>query len=190
MNLLSWIKGLLRKEKKVTYTTLRQKIKDYNKEEYKEYQKLDGVMQQLEDPNFEYYEGNFGDWKSGVTKFFQGALGADFSSEDMDEWLANTENLNAMLQMDVFRAIKDLGIGARGLDTPAERDFLIQVMTGDASSQRATLTALVEERYKATQREVSDFNEAEGTGFYDRFLGRTPRYRKKNQYPIIEMSNL
>jgi len=40
LNLLSWIKGLLRKEKKVTYTTLRQKIKNYNKEEYKKYMEL------------------------------------------------------------------------------------------------------------------------------------------------------
>ena len=110
---------------------------------------------------------------------------------DNPDYLKNTELLNAKMRSGVFRAIADLGIGARGIDTPAERDFLIQVMTGDASSQRATLTALVEERYRATQREVSDFNEAEQTtDFYDRFLGKTARYRKKGQYPIIEMSNL
>ena len=145
-------------------------------EDYKEYQKLDGVMQQLEDPNFEYYEGNFGDWKSGVTKFFQGALGADFSSEDMDEWLANTENLNAMLQMDVFRAIKDLGIGARGLDTPAERDFLIQVMTGNASQSRAGLIALTKRRRNKAKDKVDLFNQAEGNNFFKGAEGVIPGY--------------
>jgi len=40
LSLLSWIKGLLKKEKKVTYITLRQKIKSYNKKEYNEHQKL------------------------------------------------------------------------------------------------------------------------------------------------------
>ena len=109
---------------------------------------------------------------------------------DNPDYLKNTELLNAKMQACVFRAIADLCIGARGIDTPAERDFLIQVMTGNASSQRATLQALVEERYKATEREVTDFNKAEGDGFYDRFLGRTPRYREKNQYPAIELSNL
>jgi len=40
LNLLSWIKGLLRREKKVTYITLRQKIRQYNKKEHIEYMKL------------------------------------------------------------------------------------------------------------------------------------------------------
>ena len=39
MSLLSWLKGLFRKEKIVTYKTIRQKIKDYNKKEYEEYKK-------------------------------------------------------------------------------------------------------------------------------------------------------
>ena len=34
------MKGLFRKEKKVTYKTIRQKIKDYNKKEYEEYKKV------------------------------------------------------------------------------------------------------------------------------------------------------
>ena len=33
------MKGLFRKEKKVTYKTIRQKIKDYNKREYEEFKK-------------------------------------------------------------------------------------------------------------------------------------------------------
>jgi len=39
LSLLSWMKGLFRKKKKVTYKTIRQKIKDYNKREYEEYKK-------------------------------------------------------------------------------------------------------------------------------------------------------
>ena len=40
MDLLSWIKGLLQKEKTVTYTPLRTRIKDYNKKEHEEHMKL------------------------------------------------------------------------------------------------------------------------------------------------------
>ena len=145
-------------------------------EDHKEYQKLDGVIQKLEDPNFKYFEGNFGDWKSKATKFLQGAIGTKLTSENMDEWLANTENLNAMLQMDVFRAIKELGIGARGLDTPAERDFLIQVMTGNAAQSRAGLIALTKRRRDKAKGKVDLFNQAEGNNFFQGAEGVIPGY--------------
>lgn len=161
---------------------------------YSDYKMLGDTYQKLQDPDFGYFEGKLSGLKEEVVGIGL-ALGWDdvatMIHPDNPDYLKNTELLNAKMRSGVFRAIADLGIGARGIDTPAERDFLIQVMTGDASSQRATLTALVEERYRATQREVSDFNEAEQTtDFYDRFLGKTARYRKKGQYPIIEMSNL
>ena len=145
-------------------------------EDHTEYQKLDGVMQKLEDPNFKYFEGNFGDWKSSVTKFLQGEGASDWSSDDWDEYLANTENLNAMLQMDVFRAIKELGIGARGLDTPAERDFLIQVMTGNAAQSRAGLIALTKRRRDKAKGKVDLFNQAEGNNFFKGAEGVIPGY--------------
>ena len=145
-------------------------------EDYSEYQKLDGVIQKLEDPNFKYFEGNFGDWKASVTKFFQGEGATDWSNDDWDEYLANTENLNAMLQMDVFRAIKELGIGARGLDTPAERDFLIQVMTGNAAQSRAGLLALTKRRRNKAKDKVDLFNQAEGNNFFKGAEGVIPGY--------------
>tara|TARA_R110002020_G_scaffold53307_1_gene149224 strand:+ start:433 stop:600 length:168 start_codon:yes stop_codon:yes gene_type:complete len=40
VSLLSWIKGLLKRKKKVTYIPLRTRIKDYNKKEHEEYMKL------------------------------------------------------------------------------------------------------------------------------------------------------
>mgnify|MGYP003634854358 CR=1 FL=1 len=46
------------------------------------------------------------------------------------EKLVKTEITKVMTGSDVFPMISSLGIGARGLDTPAERDFLISVMTG------------------------------------------------------------
>ena len=40
MSLLLWVKGLLKGKKKVTYTPLRTRIKDYNKKEHEEHMKL------------------------------------------------------------------------------------------------------------------------------------------------------
>ncbi len=55
MSLLSWIKGLLQKEKKVTYITLRQKIKNYNKKEYIEYMKLVKKQSSIERKYSKYF---------------------------------------------------------------------------------------------------------------------------------------
>ena len=60
----------------------------------------------------------------------------------IQESVSNTELLEALLGGDVFPMIKELGIGARGLDTPAEREFLQKVMTGAIPMNRDTLTKL------------------------------------------------
>ena len=53
-----------------------------------------------------------------------------------------TEVLAAMTGKQVFPMIGELGIGARGLDTPAERKFLQGVMTGDISNDPNALLKL------------------------------------------------
>jgi cell fate (sporulation/competence/biofilm development) regulator YmcA (YheA/YmcA/DUF963 family) len=158
-------------------------------EDFAEYEKLQNVSEMLQNPDFEYYEGNFGDWKEKATKFFQNALGTNFTSDQMDEWLANTENLNAMLQMDVFRAIKELGIGARGLDTPAERDFLIKVMTGNATVSRNALIQLTNRRRDKAKKKVDLFNQAEGNGYFKGAEGKMPGYTPGG-YKTKVISNL
>ena len=158
-------------------------------EDYKEYEKLQGVTEKLEDPNFKYFEGNFSDWKESVAKFFQGEGATDWSPDEWDEYLANTENLNAMLQMDVFRAIKDLGIGARGLDTPAERDFLIKVMTGNASVSRDALIQLTRRRRDKAKDKIDLFNQAEANGYFKGAEGKMPGYTP-GHYKTVVTSNL
>jgi hypothetical protein len=59
--------------------------------------------------------------------------------------LTETQLLDQALNSDVFPLIKQLGIGARGMDTVAERQFLVRSMIGDIAMTpeallRATLT--------------------------------------------------
>lgn len=162
--------------------------------DYADYQMLGRTYQKLKDPDFEYFEGIFSDAKSKIMATAK-SLGlndvVDQINSGSSDWLNNTELLNAEMRAGVFRAINELGIGARGIDTPAERDFLIAVMTGDASSQRATLTHLVKTRYDKINKQISRFNDAEqNSTFWDSYVGKTSGYRKKGQYPIIEISNL
>ena len=86
--------------------------------------KLDGVLKLIDKG-----KANIG----ALSGFYQGvdAVMAKFNlSAESAESATDTQLLEAALGSDVFGMISILGIGARGLDTPAERDFLIQVMTG------------------------------------------------------------
>ena len=55
MDLLSWVKGLLKREKKVTYTPLRQKKKQYNKKEHEEHLKLVRKRASIEKDYWKYF---------------------------------------------------------------------------------------------------------------------------------------
>jgi hypothetical protein len=84
--------------------------------------------------------------------------------------VADTEILDAMLGSDVFPMIGALGIGARGLDTPAEREFLRQVMTGTITMDKAALIKLTEIRKNVAERAIDRYNEQVNKGKFDRFF--------------------
>ena len=76
----------------------------------------------------------------------------------IQESVSNTELLEALLGGDVFPMIKELGIGARGLDTPAEREFLQKVMTGQITMNRDTLMKLTIMRRNNFAQAVEEYN--------------------------------
>jgi hypothetical protein len=78
--------------------------------------------------------------------------------------VTDTEYLDALLGSDVFPMINSLGIGAKGLDTPAEREFLRKVMTGTVSLERDTLIKLTETRRNIAERAVKKYNKAVENG--------------------------
>ena len=99
---------------------------------------------------------------------------AFFGSEEARKKATTLEQLDALLGSQVFSAIKDLGIGARGLDTPAEREFLRQVMTGTINQSEETLRALSWLRKKSAIRSAKAYNDKVDSGFfknYDRAMG-------------------
>ena len=74
------------------------------------------------------------------------------------ESIGNTQLLDALLGSEVFPMIKALGIGARGLDTPAEREFLRKVMTGTVELNRDTLTKMTMIRRRQFQKIAQKYN--------------------------------
>ena len=81
----------------------------------------------------------------------------------------NTEYLDSLLGSAVFPQIQALGIGARGMDTPAERDFLRKVMTGSINLNKDTLIKMTELRRKGLESEANLFNKQVKEGVFAPF---------------------
>jgi hypothetical protein len=97
---------------------------------------------------------------------------------DVIEKVADTEYLEALLGSDVFNQFQALGVGARGLDTPAEREFLRQVISGTRTLDKETLIRMAEMRANYKRSLVEEFNERVESGELNNFFrdyGRTKR---------------
>jgi hypothetical protein len=82
------------------------------------------------------------------------------------EKLVRTEITKVMTGSDVFPMISSLGIGARGLDTPAERDFLISVMTGLPTMTIDTLKIMTKFRLKMYLDGIEKYNRKVDSGYF------------------------
>jgi hypothetical protein len=86
----------------------------------------------------------------------------------------STQLLDSLLGSDVFPQIQALGIGARGLDTPAEREFLQRVITGDISMDASTIKRMLEIRKNIETRMIDRYNSKLEKGdfnLYEKALG-------------------
>jgi hypothetical protein len=120
------------------------------------------------------FTGAFTDLQTNLSKV-QAKFAAD---KEAGKRVTDTEYLDALLGSDVFPMISSLGIGAKGLDTPAEREFLRKVMTGTVALERDTLIKLTETRKNIAERAVKKYNEQVDSGElneYFKIKGVPPR---------------
>ena len=99
------------------------------------------------------------------------------------EKVTSTELLNALLGQDVFKNIQALGIGARGLDTPAEREYLREVVSGTISLNQQTLIKMAEIRAAIKERAIDKFNKRVESGELDRFFEAAGRPKRTIEKP-------
>jgi hypothetical protein len=115
--------------------------------------------------------------------------------------VTDTQVLDALLGSEVFPMIDALGIGARGLDTPAEREYLRGVFTGTIQMDKNTLIELTRIRKNVAERALNKYNKRLSEGYfknYEEALGRklsplgapastgAPTTSKGTKYQIIE----
>jgi hypothetical protein len=93
-------------------------------------------------------------------------------SEDPEllKTLSDTELLNAALGQNVFGAINSLGIGARGIDTPAEREFLREVLAGRISLTKDALLEMARIRRRAEENNIMRWNDTLQSGRADSLI--------------------
>ena len=97
---------------------------------------------------------------------------------------SDTEILDVMMGSEVFPMIKALGVGARGMDTPAEREFMRSVLTGSIQLNKTTLITMAEIRSNVAKRSIERWNKRVGRGDLDNFFKN--QGLKKKTYEIKE----
>jgi hypothetical protein len=97
--------------------------------------------------------------------------------------VADTQVLDAFLGSDVFPQIGALGIGAKGLDTPAEREFLRQVMTGTINMDKNALLRMTKIRRDIEKRAIDKYNKGLKQGRYNKFFDATGYAKEEIQVP-------
>jgi hypothetical protein len=81
-----------------------------------------------------------------------------------------TETLDVRMGSEVFLLIKSLGIGARGMDTPAEREFMRKVLTGQIQLNKGTLLRMAQMRFEEAGFKISNWNKRVDSGELDNFF--------------------
>ena len=106
------------------------------------------------------------------------------ASEKSGKKISDTELLDTFLGSDVFPMIKALGIGARGLDTPAEREFLRKVMTGVITLNKETLARMTQIRLDIAERAVNKWNKRVESGELDEYFKLTKSKKQRLELPM------
>jgi len=111
---------------------------------------------------------------------------AQFLGDSEAQRRASTDQyLDALLGSDVFTAISSLGIGARGLDTPAEREFLRQVLTGTRALDQSALRRITELRRQREVNIIKEYNNRVELGELDAFFDASNKVKRTFEIPSL-----
>ena len=141
-------------------------------------EKLDEVLGIIDkgDPNLGALSGFYQTVDEVMAKF---GLSTESAKSATD-----TQLLEALLGSDVFGMIAILGIGARGIDTPAERDFLIKVMTGERKMTPEALRRMTLYRRKYSRKVIEDYNARLKDGYYDLYQKHARKLKHIDVSPL------
>jgi hypothetical protein len=107
------------------------------------------------------------------------------NDEKAGKQVSETEKLEAMLGSQVFTMLPALGLGARGMDTPAEREFMVAVLTGSIALNKDTLLKMADIRRNLEIRAIEKYNDLVESGEFDAFFESRKRKKRTVEIPSL-----
>ena len=152
------------------------------------YEKATSLLVDLENPDYKFESGAAADLRLGLLKLRELVA----SDPNLRERIMNTEFMTSRMGSEVFGMIKTLGIGARGLDTPAEREFMQEVLTGRVSLNKDTLIEMAKLRQQTSKDRINKFYKRTESGVFDDIFaesGRTRGERARKAHDVQRTSS-
>jgi hypothetical protein len=107
------------------------------------------------------------------------------NDEKAGKQVSATEKLEAMLGSQVFTLLPTLGVGARGMDTKAEKDFMVAVLTGSIALNKDTLLKMADIRRNLEIRGLQRYNDLVKSGELDPFFEARNRKKRTIEIPSL-----
>jgi hypothetical protein len=97
--------------------------------------------------------------------------------------VVDTQILDALLGSDVFPSLQSMGLGSKNIDTPAEREFIRQVITGTIQLDNDALIRLTQIRRNVETNAIKEYNQKLESGKFDKYSKAANQKLEKIEVP-------
>ena len=97
--------------------------------------------------------------------------------------VVDTQILDSLLGSDVFPSLQSMGLGSKNIDTPAEREFIRQVITGTIQLDNDALIRLTQIRRNVETNAIKEYNQKLGSGKFDKYSSAAGQKLEKIEVP-------
>ena len=97
--------------------------------------------------------------------------------------VVDTQILDALLGSDVFPSLQAMGLGSKNIDTPAEREFIRQVITGTIQLDNDALIRLTQIRRNVETSAIKEYNQKLESGKFDKYSKAAGEKLEKIEVP-------
>jgi len=97
--------------------------------------------------------------------------------------VVDTQILDALLGSDVFPSLQAMGLGSKNIDTPNEREYIRQVITGTINFDNDALIRLTQIRRNVETNAIKEYNQKLESGRFDSYSKAASRKLEKIEVP-------
>jgi hypothetical protein len=97
--------------------------------------------------------------------------------------VVDTQILDALLGSDVFPSLQAMGLGSKNIDTPNEREYIRQVITGSIQFDNDALIRLTQIRRKVETDAIKEYNQKLDSGKFDKYSKAAGERLEKIEVP-------